>query len=676
MFAHTDWWSGKIFSKTYILSHYYFLAYVSYLVVIMFTATILIFLVEDSKSMSFLQAAFLAVSAASMTGLSPVDFAATRFATQLIVWCLILVSSPMVLTIVPVTLRVRSFQRQVRFDVRRNSSLPPGASVTHLIDPRIYAQCDEYAALVKLRWLVLLYWVIWQLIGWLVLWAILACRGGQQGNIPSACWPALFLATSVFHNAGLTTLTRGLPFHKDNVLVMTSCLMVVSVLILAGNSCFPMLLRACIYCLLKRRRHDRALELLLRDPRRCYTHLFPDYANRWLIFVTVGLVLAQVLALLVSDWDGAAFQNLPRWPATCAVLFHSISTRTAGVSVLDLSQLSDPAAFVFCVCMWISTSPVVVTMRSTLPRNELEPASTQRVEEDDSVLQSHYVISGDHLNSEPDMTQWTQQLSLFMRQNGIVLALLFFAILLAERYQGFEGRFLWSLFEFCSAWGTVGLSMSSKNYAHSGDWCAAAQLSLMAVMFLGRLRGLPSSIDPSVRSRGLADRIMSDELSPLPNLPTNDSGSTGMEDILVEEAGIYPVSGTDDNAGQSTADHCSNGFLFRATPAAHGFGQIGGAESRMGAELQPLSLRCGSSAADSSCTADRDVPTPETPPADLVAKAKNRNRIQGDCGSNRGCGDGHSDDVGPDARSTCEHTSAATEQGASIVPEEAAQKQS
>merc|ERR1712151_1333533 len=41
--------------------------------------------------------------------------------------------------------------------------------------------------------------------------------------------------------------------------------------------------------------------------------------------------------------------------------------------------------------------------------------------------------------------------------------------------------------------------MSDEAYFRSGNWSTPAQVILMLVMFLGRLRGLPDSIDPAVR---------------------------------------------------------------------------------------------------------------------------------------------------------------------------------
>merc|ERR1712151_1122606 len=89
------------------------------------------------------------------------------------------------------------------------------------------------------------------------------------------------------------------------------------ILILCGNTCYPIMLRALLrfaYCVCGLRWSDgrfyRVLGLLLHFPRTCYTHLFPNYATRWLAIVTPALVAMQFLALCVIDlWAKPARQG-------------------------------------------------------------------------------------------------------------------------------------------------------------------------------------------------------------------------------------------------------------------------------------------------------------------------------------------------------------------------------
>lgn len=57
------------------------------------------------------------------------------------------------------------------------------------------------------------------------------------------------------------------------------------------------------------------------------------------------------------------------------------------------------------------------------------------------------------------------------------------------------------MFDLCSAYGTVGLSLGYVNEAFSfcGTWRPLSLFLLTIVMLMGRHRNLPDSIDPSVR---------------------------------------------------------------------------------------------------------------------------------------------------------------------------------
>merc|ERR1712050_801822 len=97
-----------------------------------------------------------------------------------------------------------------------------------------------------------------------------------------------------------------------------------------------------------------------------------------------------------------------------ATIFQSVSTRTAGFSVLNLEKLSATSAFIQCVCMWISVCPVVVVMRSTTRTsgNLVEPRSNRS--------------SAARQQKEQDLSKTQQQFMNFMSENAFILLFLFF----------------------------------------------------------------------------------------------------------------------------------------------------------------------------------------------------------------------------------------------------------
>lgn len=428
-------------------------------------------------------ALFLSVSAVSMTGLSTVDFGSKPAGVHAATGLLIVLGSPMLMSLCPVFLRWLSLRRQMH-----SREGERGAAFFGIKTSRGQ---DSLALEIILR-TVFLYWLLCQLLCWL----ILSCASGSGGS-----WNALFLTTSAWHNAGL--LTHDLPFGSSSTspLVLT----VVMLLILAGNSCFPLALRFLVwlqYSSARSRDEKHVLSLLLKYPRTCYTHIFPNYATLWLAVVTSLLTAAQIFALFVADcWAYPAgrmdsggqsiMQHLSTGDKVWATIFQSVSTRTAGFSVLDLSLVSPTSGLIFMVCMWISICPVIVVMRST------GPTANRSVK-----LEYSSAITKSSLPADQGVLK--NQLQTFLSENSVLLLSLLFLILLGEEYATTtenvrESRFMRIIFEFCSAYGTVGLSMSSQPWSECGNWTVTSKLCLMVVMLMGRLRGLPESIDPVVQ---------------------------------------------------------------------------------------------------------------------------------------------------------------------------------
>lgn len=77
-------------------------------------------------------------------------------------------------------------------------------------------------------------------------------------------------------------------------------LITMGLLILAGNTCYPVFLRLIIWTIWKFlpdniwKDHKITLRFLLDHPRRCYTNLFPSRHTWWL--------LATIFSLNVIDW--------------------------------------------------------------------------------------------------------------------------------------------------------------------------------------------------------------------------------------------------------------------------------------------------------------------------------------------------------------------------------------
>lgn len=89
-------------------------------------------------------------------------------------------------------------------------------------------------------------------------------------------------------------------------------------MILAGNTCYPVFLRLIIWTLFsslpdneKFLQHKNTLRFLLDHPRRCYTNLFPSRHTWWLLATLVVLNGTDWVAFEVLNVSKATFSSCP-----------------------------------------------------------------------------------------------------------------------------------------------------------------------------------------------------------------------------------------------------------------------------------------------------------------------------------------------------------------------------
>lgn len=176
-------------------------------------------------------------------------------------------------------------------------------------------------------------------------------------------------------------------------------------------------------------------------------------------------------------------------------LFQASATRTAGFSVISLSELHPATQVSYLIMMYISVFPIAISMRRT---NVYEERSlgvySQEDEDEDEETDTNskdpsYV--GAHLRKQLSFDLWY-----------IALGLFFIAIVEGTRLQMNNNAFtLYSvLFEIISAYGTVGLSLGYPgfNTSFSGQFKPLSKLIIVAMQIRGRHRGLPYKLDRAV----------------------------------------------------------------------------------------------------------------------------------------------------------------------------------
>ncbi|KAL1970417.1 hypothetical protein VTN77DRAFT_5578 [Rasamsonia byssochlamydoides] len=371
----------------------------------------------------------------------------------------------------------------------------------------------EYRAVCLLSVIVPVYFVLWQLLGGLGLGAYLARHKASvtEANGLNPWWTGFFFAISAFNNSGMSLLDANVVPFQDSVYLLIT----MGLLILAGNTCYPIFLRWSLYImrlLLPNNEYFRdereTLTFLLDHPRRCYTTLFPSKHTWWLLCSVIVLNGIDWVAFEVLNHDNPAINSIPLGSRILDGLFQALCVRSGGFYVVNIASLELGLQVLYVVMMYISVYPVVITMRNS---NVYEERSLGIYADDPAMNldnQNPALEDGEKrlpiFNATGRMYFIQQQLRAQLAYDlwWIVLAVIIICIVEAGNftrdpvtYSAFN-----IIFETVSAYGCVGIStgLPNQQYSFSGGWHTLSKLVLCAVMIRGRHRGLPVAIDKAI----------------------------------------------------------------------------------------------------------------------------------------------------------------------------------
>lgn len=320
-------------------------------------------------------------------------------------------------------------------------------------------------------------------------------------------------------------------------------LLTMSLLILAGNTCFPPFLRLVLWTMKKAipksaisptwQRRRQTLEFCLDHPRRVYTNLFPAAQTWWLVFSLVMLNGIDWVAFELLNIGNPVTDAIPVHFRVLDGLFQAFAVRSGGFYVVSISGLRSGLLVLYVAMMYISAFPIAMTIRNTnvyeerslgIYAEDIEEAEKEAERSVSSQLSEkglprHKLISD--LKRTMTLTHGTapasQKLTTWTRQDFIrqqlrgqlghdlwILVLAVFMITAIETGQFERDPVSFStfniIFEVVSAYGCVGISVGIPWAAYSfcGTWHTASKLVLCVVMLRGRHRGLPVSIDRAI----------------------------------------------------------------------------------------------------------------------------------------------------------------------------------
>ena len=195
----------------------------------------------------------------------------------------------------------------------------------------------EYRAVKYLSWLVPIYFVVWQFLGAIgcATWIASQRPDSARDNGLNPGWVGAFNAVSAFNNSGMSLLDANMTAYQTAYYLIIT----MSLLILAGNTCYPIFLRLIVWCILKlveRMEHKsdkwaeraRTLRFLLDHPRRCYTNLFPSRHTWWLLLAVVTLNGVDWAAFEILNIGNAKIEASPVGVRVIDGLFQAFAVRS------------------------------------------------------------------------------------------------------------------------------------------------------------------------------------------------------------------------------------------------------------------------------------------------------------------------------------------------------------
>jgi trk system potassium uptake protein TrkH len=413
----------------------------SFLLIIFIGSGLLMMPRAHAGPLSWLDSLFTSVSAVCVTGLVVVD-TATAFTTlgKIIILCLIQIGG----------LGIMTFTGFFSFIFTSGSSFRDNLLLKELFS------AETMNNLLKLLTKILLLTFLIEIIGALIIYSSL--ETDHQDKLLFS----VFHSVSAFCNAGFSTLTGNL--YASDVRFNNTLHISIALLIILGGIGFPVLMS--FYSRLK-----YSFAVMVRKLQGKFKPVNPvrkDVAASIVMFMTALLVIGGTIIYYLFESENSLKGN-DNVQKIIISFFGSVSSRTAGFNISDLTLWSYPTVFLMILLMWIGASPGSTGggIKTTTFALAFRTA-WNNIRGKERIKISNREIS----NSTISRVLSIVFLSLMLIGGG------FFCLLLTE--PGKDPAYL--LFECFSAYGTVGLSI-----ADSGTFSSAGKIVDMILMFVGRV---------------------------------------------------------------------------------------------------------------------------------------------------------------------------------------------
>ncbi len=414
----------------------------SFLLIILIGSGLLLLPKAHTGHLSYIDSLFTSVSAVCVTGLLVVD-TASAFTTlgKVFLLCLIQIGGLGIMTFTGF------------FGYIFTSS---GSSFRNRLLLKEIFSTESLNNLFKLLVKIIILTFLTEIAGAVIIYSSLDRQVGDKLMF------SVFHAVSAFCNAGFSTLSQGLsaPVVRHNYSLQIS----VAALIVLGGIGFPVLVN--MYSDIK-----HFLIALIRKIQRSTIPLKPGKKNitTRLVLITTGILIISGAGLYYFFESKTSLIFYNNTDKVIASFFGSISARTAGFNMVDISLWSYPTIFLMILLMWIGASP-----GSTGGGIKTTTFALAFI----SVLNKLRGRDQVRLGNREIGNQTLIRVLSIIFLSIIIITAGFFGLLLSEP----EKNPVHLLFECVSAFGTVGLSL-----AKTDSFSITGKLVVIFLMFIGRV---------------------------------------------------------------------------------------------------------------------------------------------------------------------------------------------
>jgi len=413
----------------------------SFFIIILIGTGLLLMPRAHTLPLTFLDSLFTSVSAVCVTGLVVVD--TTTYFTPLgkiIILCLIQVGG----------LGIMTFTGFFSFIFASSSTFRDKLLLKEIFSSK--SLDNLFKVLAK----IILWTFLTEIAGALLIYLSLAQETGDKILF------SIFHSVSAFCNAGFSTLTDGL--YSTGIRHNYTIQITVAMMVILGGIGFPVLLK--IYSLSK-----KLIVFLIRkfmNKRIPASSLKMNTASRIVIYTTLLLIVAGSLLYFIFESKNT-LAGIDNSGKLIISFFGSVSARTAGFNVTDITKWGYPTIFLMIFLMWIGASPgstgggIKTTSFAIAFRSAYN-----------SIKGRQFLTIG---NREIGANTIVRVFSIIFL-SILIISVGFFCLLLSE--PGKNPAHL--IFESVSAFSTVGLSI-----ANTSSFSETGKIVLILLMFIGRV---------------------------------------------------------------------------------------------------------------------------------------------------------------------------------------------